>query len=285
MAEALEGLGPGADELQELLEVAQAAASAGAEVLRGRDATAFDAETKSSDGDWVTAFDVAAEEAVSQVLRRERPHDAITGEESGTHVPSRRSGVRWSVDPLDGTTNFMRDIVYYATSVAACDEQGNWLVGVVDAPALQRVYYAVAGLGAWVRRNGSDTRLSGPPPGRRGALYGTGFSYDAAVRREQFGSFLDTMERFSDMRRLGSAALDLCMVADGTLDGYSERGLHEHDWAAGALIAHEAGADVHRPELPELPALREGAGQDSQALWRAYEAARSSGVMAAWGAE
>ncbi|RKQ34201.1 inositol monophosphatase family protein [Kocuria tytonis] len=284
MADALEGLGPGTDELEDLLGVALRAAEAGAHVLRGRDASAFQAVNKSSDGDWVTAFDVAAEQAVLDVLQRERPYDAVTGEESGTHVPEQRSGLRWSVDPLDGTTNFIRDIVYYATSVAACDEHGNWLVGVVDAPALGRVYYAVAGLGAWVRRNGEDARLSGPVPARRGALYGTGFSYDAAVRREQFGSFLDTMEHFSDMRRLGAASLDLCMVADGTLDGYSERGLHEHDWAAGALIAQEAGARVERPQLPPQPALSEEPHSASSAKANAYEKARMASVIAAWGA-
>lgn len=284
MSQALEGLGPGSDELEELLRVALEAAAAGAQVLRGRDADALNAVNKSSEGDWVTAFDVAAEDAVSAVLRRRRPYDAVTGEESGTHVPAHRSGVRWSVDPLDGTTNFIRDIVYYATSVAACDEHGNWLVGVVDAPALGRIYYAVAGLGAWVRRDGRDTRLGGPVPGRRGALYGTGFSYDAATRREQFGAFLDTMEHFSDMRRLGAASLDLCMVADGTLDGYSERGLHEHDWAAGALIAHEAGARVERPDLPPPPALCEEPHGEASAMVNAYEKARVASVIAAWAA-
>ena len=284
MADALEGLGPGTDELEDLLRVALRAAAAGADVLRGQDADQLHAQNKSSDGDWVTAFDVAAEEAVYRVLREERPHDAITGEESGTFVPEHRSGLRWSVDPLDGTTNSIRDIVYYATSVAVCDESGNWLAGVVHAPALGRVYYAVAGLGAWVRRNGADSRLTGPVPGRRGALYGTGFSYDAAVRREQFGGFLDTMEDFSDMRRLGAASLDLCMVADGTLDGYSERALHEHDWAEGALIAQEAGARVERPELPTPPALSEKNHSELDAMVAAYEKARLTSVIAAWGA-
>lgn len=284
MADALEGLGPGTDELEDLLAVALEAAEAGAQVLRGRDAAQLHAVNKSSEGDWVTAFDVAAEDAVSEVLRGARPYDAITGEESGTYVPGQRSGVRWSVDPLDGTTNFIRDIVYYSTSVAACDEHGNWLVGVVNAPALGRIYYAVAGLGAWVRRNGRDTRLTGPVPLRRGALYGTGFSYDPAVRREQFGAFLETMENFSDMRRLGAASLDLCMVAEGTLDGYSERGLHEHDWAAGALIAHEAGAVVERPDLPPPPALCEEEHTDPSAIVNVYEKARVASVIAAWAA-
>ncbi|GAA4697148.1 MULTISPECIES: inositol monophosphatase family protein [Kocuria] len=280
MDRVLEGLGPDTAELEELLETAFHAAAAGAAVLDKRDESEFDAVNKSSAGDWVTAFDVAAENAVADVLRSERPSDAITGEESGTFVPENRSRVRWSVDPLDGTTNFIRDIVYYATSVAACDDQGNWLVGVVHAPALGRIYYAVRGMGAWVRREGRDKRLTGPVPERTGALYGTGFSYDPVIRREQFGSFLDTMDHYTDMRRLGAASLDLCMVAEGTLDGYSERALHEHDWAAGALIAEEAGAHVQRPDLPAPTALR-GPDQDERAYADAYERVRSTTTIGA----
>lgn len=280
MDRVLEGLGPDTTELEELLETAFHAAAAGAAVLEKRDESEFDAVNKTSAGDWVTAFDVAAENAVVDVLRAERPWDAITGEESGTHVPENRSSVRWSVDPLDGTTNFIRDIVYYATSVAACDDQGNWLVGVVHAPALGRIYYAVRGMGAWVRRDGKDSRLTGPVPDRTGALYGTGFSYDPVIRREQFGNFLDTMDHYTDMRRLGAASLDLCMVADGTLDGYSERGLHEHDWAAGALIAEEAGAHVQRPDLPAPTALR-GSDQDEHGYAEHYERVRSTTIIGA----
>lgn len=280
MDRVLEGLGPDVSELEELLETAFHAAAAGAAVLEKRDESEFDAVNKTSAGDWVTAFDVAAENAVVEVLRSERPWDAITGEESGTHVPENRSPVRWSVDPLDGTTNFIRDIVYYATSVGACDDSGNWLVGVVHAPALGRIYYAVRGMGAWVRRDGKDKRLTGPVPGRRGALYGTGFSYDPVIRREQFGNFLDTMDHYTDMRRLGAASLDLCMVAEGTLDGYSERGLHEHDWAAGALIAEEAGAQVQRPDLPAPTALR-GPDQDEREYADNYEQIRSSSIIGA----
>lgn len=280
MDRVLEGLGPDTSELEELLETAFHAAAAGAAVLEKRDESEFDAVNKTSAGDWVTAFDVAAEKAVVDVLRSERPWDAITGEESGTHVPENRSPVRWSVDPLDGTTNFIRDIVYYATSVGACDENGNWLVGVVHAPALGRIYYAVRGMGAWVRRDGKDKRLTGPLPGRKGALYGTGFSYDPVIRREQFGNFLDTMDHYTDMRRLGAASLDLCMVAEGTLDGYSERGLHEHDWAAGALIAEEAGAQVQRPDLPAPTALR-GSDQDEREYADNYEQIRSTTIIGA----
>ena len=280
MDRVLEGLGPDTAELEELLETAFHAAAAGAAVLEKREESEFDAVNKTSAGDWVTAFDVAAENAVADVLRSERPSDAVTGEESGTFVPENRSRVRWSVDPLDGTTNFIRDIVYYATSVAACDDQGNWLVGVVHAPALGRIYYAVRGMGAWVRRDGQDKRLTGPVPERTGALYGTGFSYDPVIRREQFGSFLDTMDHYTDMRRLGAASLDLCMVAEGALDGYSERALHEHDWAAGALIAEEAGAHVQRPDLPAPTALC-GPDQDERAYADAYERVRSTTIIGA----
>ncbi len=100
------------------------------------------------------------------------------------------------------------------------------------------------------------------------------------IRREQFGNFLDTMDHYTDMRRLGAASLDLCMVAEGTLDGYSERGLHEHDWAAGALIAEEAGAQVQRPDLPAPTALR-GPDQDEREYADNYEQIRSTTIIGA----
>lgn len=262
----LEGLGPSGRELGELLELALAAAAAGADVLRGRDGTRLDVTGKTGEGDWVTRFDVAAEQAVLRTILGRRPHDTVTGEESGTHRPPQPSGIRWSVDPLDGTTNFIRGIVYYCTSVAAADAQGNWLVGAVHAPALRRVYYAVRGAGAWLEEDGGVRRLAGPVPGRPGRIYGTGFSFDPTVRAQQVGTFLRSMTHYTDMRRLGSAALDLCMVADGTLDGYAEQGLHEHDWAAGALIAEEAGAFVARPELPS-PAEGEVPPAERLAAW------------------
>lgn len=234
----------------ELLDVAMSAASAGAKVLSGRNTSEFNATNKSGDGDWVTAFDIAAEEAVREVITAARPDDAITGEELGTSVGDNFSGIRWSIDPLDGTTNFIRNIVYYCTSVAACDAEGNWLAGVIDAPALGRTYWATRGGGAWAREGETTRRLPGPVTGRVGGILGTGFSYDEDTRAEQVKDFLPMMKGLSDMRRLGSAALDLCMIADATLDAYGERGLNEHDWAAGALIAEESGAWVHRPDLP-----------------------------------
>lgn len=238
-----------APDLAVLLELARTAAAAGAAVLSGRNAAELEVSNKGDSGDWVTAFDLAAEAAVREVLTSARPHDAITGEEGGTALPERPSGYRWSIDPLDGTTNFIRNIVYYGTSVAVADADGVWLAGVVDAPALGRTYYASRGHGAWLEHNGRKTQLFGPVPGRSGQILATGFSYDPAVRAEQASGLGTLMDGFADVRRLGSAALDLCLVADGTCDAFGERGLNEHDFAAGALIAEEAGCWVRRPRL------------------------------------
>ncbi|WP_428985729.1 inositol monophosphatase family protein [Sinomonas terricola] len=239
--------------LAELLGTARRAAAAGAAVLATRDGARLGQETKSSGSDWVTEFDVAAELAVREVLGAERPHDIVTGEEQGTTRASEPSGFRWSIDPLDGTTNFIRDIVYYATSVAVADASGRWLAGVVHAPALRREYWAGRGSGAFRSDDGGAPRqLDGPVPGRDAAgsaIIATGFSYDPAIRRDQARFLPQLMDGFGDMRRLGSAALDLCLVADGTHDAYGERGLNEHDFAAGALIAEEAGCWVRRPQL------------------------------------
>ncbi|MGO4238426.1 inositol monophosphatase family protein [Pseudarthrobacter sp. YAF2] len=233
----------------ELLDVARQAAAAGAQVLSGRDGNALDPSNKGAAGDWVTAFDVAAEDAVRAVIVATRPGDVVTGEEQGTTRPANPTGYRWSIDPLDGTTNFIRNIVYYATSVAVADADGVWQAGVVNAPALGRVYYAARGQGAWLEERGNVTRLEGPVSGRTGQILATGFSYEPAVRSEQAAAFATLMDGFADVRRLGSAALDLCMVADGTHDAYGERGLNEHDFSAGALIAEEAGCWVRRPRL------------------------------------
>ncbi|MBT2247096.1 inositol monophosphatase [Arthrobacter sp. BHU FT2] len=234
---------------EELLDVARRAAAAGAAVLAGRNGDALGVSNKGEAGDWVTAFDVAAENAVRNIITAARPGDSITGEEHGTTRPETPTGYRWSIDPLDGTTNFIRNIVYYATSVAVADADGTWLAGVVHAPALGRVYYAARGSGAWLEEGDRTTRLDGPVPGRKGQILATGFSYDPLVRSQQAAHFAELAEGFADVRRLGSAALDLCMVADGTHDAYGERGLNEHDFSAGALIAEEAGCWVRRPRL------------------------------------
>ncbi|WP_346960129.1 inositol monophosphatase family protein [uncultured Arthrobacter sp.] len=234
------------------LGLARKAAAAGAAVLAGRSAAGLDVSNKGDSGDWVTSFDLASEAAVREVITRARPQDIITGEEGGTVLPGSPSGFRWSIDPLDGTTNFIRNIVYYGTSVAVAGPDGAWLAGVVHAPALGRVYYAARGHGAWLEEHGRRVPLNGPVPGRTGQILATGFSYDRGVRAEQAAALGGLMDGFADVRRLGSAALDLCLVADGTHDAYGERGLNEHDFAAGALIAEEAGCWVRRPRLTSV---------------------------------
>ncbi|MEV7606352.1 inositol monophosphatase family protein [Paenarthrobacter sp. NPDC089322] len=255
----------------ELLEVAKRAAAAGAAVLgarsaRGTGGDGLGVSNKGDAGDWVTEFDVAAENAVRQAIVADRPRDAITGEEHGTTRPEQASGYRWSIDPLDGTTNFIRNIVYYATSVAVADPDGAWLAGVVHAPALGRIYSAARGHGAWLEVAGERTRLAGPVPERRGLILATGFSYDPATRASQVAGLAELMDGFADVRRLGSAALDLCLVADGTYDAFGERGLNEHDFAAGALIAEEAGCWVRRPRL-ESPLDGGPSAEDRLAAW------------------
>jgi myo-inositol-1(or 4)-monophosphatase len=133
--------------------------------------------------------------------------------------------------------------------VAVAVSDGVWRAGVLHAPALGRVYSASRGQGAWLEQDGKRVQLTGPVPGRTGQLLSTGFSYDPEVRAEQFAALGGFVDGFADVRRLGSAALDLCMVADGTHDAFGERGLNEHDFSAGALIAEEAGCWVRRPRL------------------------------------
>ncbi|WP_026541432.1 inositol monophosphatase family protein [Paenarthrobacter nicotinovorans] len=254
-----------------LLAVAKRAAAAGAAVLAhrsviGTGGDGLETSNKGEAGDWVTAFDVAAENAVRAAILAERPDDTITGEEHGTTRPEKPSGYRWSIDPLDGTTNFIRNIAYYATSVAVADSDGVWLAGVVHAPALGRVYSAGRGLGAWLETGGESIRLAGPVPGRTGLILATGFSYDPATRASQSAGLAELMEGFADVRRLGSAALDLCLVADGTFDAYGERGLNEHDFSAGALVAEEAGCWVRRPRL-ESPLTGGPSTEDRLAAW------------------
>lgn len=274
-----------------LLAVARAAARAGAAVLTEREPTPtpatredLGADTKSSGSDWVTDYDRRAEQAVREVITAYRPHDAISGEEYGHTQPAEPSGYRWSIDPLDGTTNFIRGIPQFCTSVAvegpvegntsaasqnggrpgggggAADGDGEvrWLAGAVVAPALGRSWYATAGQGAFSTVDdaltgitGEAVRLNGPVLGRSGRLLATGFAYAGERRDFQLRALGAVLPHFGDVRRIGSAALDLCMVADGTLDAYAEFGIQEHDWSAGALIAEEAGVPVRRPAHPD----------------------------------
>lgn len=248
--------------LNQLLAIAKEAAGAGAAVLAERDAAAPTGQpldrsghgitTKSSESDFVTDFDRRAEEAVRSVINRHRPQDAISGEEYGTTEVTDPSGYRWSIDPLDGTTNFVRGIVYYGTSVGLQAPDGRWLLGVVNAPALRKVWWAARGLGAFTSRAGTPAvPLTGPEGALSAGLLGTGFGYDPERKAAQAQSVAAMNEHFGNIRRLGAAALDICMVAEGTQDAYAEYGIQEHDWAAAAVIAEEAGVAARRPADPD----------------------------------
>ncbi|OSM43693.1 inositol monophosphatase family protein [Nesterenkonia sp. PF2B19] len=252
----------------QLLDIAREAAAAGAAVLAGRDDVAPSGlalgsdgvETKSSESDLVTDFDRRAEQAVRTVLRRRRPEDTVTGEEYGTVAPDGATGYRWSIDPLDGTTNFVRGILYYGTSVAVQGPDGQWLVGVVHAPGLRRLWWASRDGGAFTSRLdgegpgrpiGDPVRLRGPRGSLSAGLLSTGFGYDPERRAQQTAAVAAMLDSFGNLRRLGAAALDICMVADGTVEAFAEFGIQEHDWSAAALIAEEAGVPVRRPAVAD----------------------------------
>lgn len=232
----------------ELLDVALAAAHRGADVLLAGARSAFQVTSKGEeDGNLVTDVDVAAERAVRGVIQSRRPADEITGEELPPEGRGHGAQVRWSIDPLDGTTNFTRGIPFYATCVGAVDAEGRWLAGAVVAPALAKTYFAHRDGGAWLAADGTVRRLTGPAGGRGARLLGMGYSYSAEVRAEQFRAAAEQMRDYTDARILGSAALAICAVAEGALDGFVETDLGEHDWAAAAVIAEEAGLRVTRP--------------------------------------
>ena len=225
--------------LDELLRVALDVAAAGAEVLAGgRGRTRTTVETKSTGTDMVTEIDRASEAAVVGRLREVRPGDGVVGEE-GTSTAS-TTGVRWIVDPLDGTTNYLYDFPSFAVSVGA-EVDGRPSVGVVVDVAHGEIFSAVAGRGA--NLDGRPLVL-GPVAALDRALVGTGFAYDPAVRVRQGAVVAHVVPHVRDLRRAGAASVDLCWVAAGRLDAYYERGLAPWDHAAGGVIATEAGATV-----------------------------------------
>jgi myo-inositol-1(or 4)-monophosphatase len=202
------------------------------------------AASKSSPVDIVTEADRETERLIRDALAQARPHDGFLGEESGAEVGS--SGLTWVVDPIDGTVNYLYGIPHYAVSIAVVEGEPDpltWsaLAGCVVNPASGEVFTASLGGGAFL----GDRRLEVPGPVPLAeALVGTGFAYDSGVRGEQGVLVASLLPLVRDIRRLGTASLDLCFVASGRLDAYFERMLSPWDHAAGALIAREAGAVV-----------------------------------------
>jgi len=232
---------PAARLAAELADLAVEVARQAADLVRGRAAAGVSvAATKTSSIDVVTEADRACEALIRERLVARRHHDAFLGEE-GDDVAG-TSGVRWVIDPIDGTVNFLYGIPQYAVSIAA-EVDGVFVAGVVLDVAKRVEYVARPGAdGVTVAlRDGVPISVRGAAPlGQR--LVGTGFSYVGAVKIVQAQAVTRLLPRIRDVRRLGSCALDLCHVAEGLLDGYIEEGVNLWDHAAGGLIARAAGA-------------------------------------------
>ena len=226
----------------ELLALAcRLAVEAGDLALAGRrslDTTALGTVTKSTATDLVTDLDRAAEHLVVEGIRAARPDDAVVGEEGTDRAGT--SGISWFVDPIDGTTNFVYGVPTWSTSVAAADAAGA-IVGAVYVPSIGELFAAARGRGATL--DGQPIACSGLSELSR-ALVATGFSYRPARRREQAAVVEQLIGEVRDIRRLGSAALDLCYVGAGRFDAFFETGLNAWDMAAGELIAREAGCRI-----------------------------------------
>ena len=226
-------------EAKALLELAESAARrAGRLLLDGSRSSVTVAATKSSPTDIVTAMDRAAEEAITAWLLGARPDDGILGEEGAARKGS--SGVRWIIDPLDGTVNYLYGLPAWAVSICA-ERDGTAVAGIVFAPLAGELFSGLRGGGA--RLNGRPIACNVGVPLEQ-SLVATGFGYGAQRRAVQAEVLRAVLPRVRDIRRAGSAALDLCAVACGRVDAFYERGLNPWDLAAGALIAAEAGARV-----------------------------------------
>jgi myo-inositol-1(or 4)-monophosphatase len=231
----------------ELRALAEAVAREAGALLRDAfDGPELRVTVKSTPTDLVSEADHNAERLIRERIEAARPGDGVLGEEGGDHAGT--TGVRWIVDPLDGTINFLFGIPQWAVSIACEDDQGS-LVGVVYDPMRDELFSA--------ERGGAPT-LDGRPitastkSDMATAMVGTGFGYDAEVRRAQAVVAARLLPEVRDLRRFGAAAIDLAWTACGRLDAYYEHGLNAWDLAAGGLICECAGLDV-RPLAPVGP--------------------------------
>jgi len=224
--------------VERMLQVAGEAAKAASDLLR--DARPHEIRGKTNPRDLVTEWDLRSEETIRRVLAESMPDIPVLGEEGGQSGGA--SDERWLVDPIDGTVNFAHGLPIWSISIAL-ESAGQVVTGIVTAPALGWWFEATLGGGA---RDGGGAPLHvSATPRLDQALLSTGFPYDRATSPDNNFAEWEHLQRVAGAcRRLGSASLDLCMVACGWLDGYWERKLKPWDCAAGALIAAEAGARV-----------------------------------------
>lgn len=225
------------------------AREAGAMVRDGRPDRMGVHHTKSTDLDVVTTMDTRCEELLRERIAAARPEDGVLGEEEGLRAGT--SGLSWVVDPIDGTVNYLYDLPAYAVSVAVVvgdpTTPGAWapVAGAVINPRTDEVFHARVGGGAHLLTDAGSVPLRVTEvDDLAGALLATGFSYDREIRVEQAQVVADLLPRVRDIRRMGAAALDLCHVGAGRVDGYWERCTHAWDIAAGMLVVTEAGGLV-----------------------------------------
>jgi myo-inositol-1(or 4)-monophosphatase len=229
----------------ELVDLAtDLATTAAALLVEGLARARHSVETKSSTTDLVTDMDRASEQIIVDGLAAHRPHDGVLGEEGSDRAGT--SGVRWIIDPIDGTTNYVYGHPGFAVSIAPAwtdpaSGRTEVLAGAVADPLHDEVFTATAGGGAF--RDGEPIRCSAATDLGQ-VLVATGFSYEADRRARQAAVLATLLPAVRDIRRMGAASVDLCSVACGRVDAYYERGLQPWDFAAGALVAREAGALV-----------------------------------------
>ena len=241
-----------------LLEVAVEVAEAAGELLLARfGEPARGVARKSSTTDMVSDADRDAEALIREHLGKARPDDAILGEEAGEQRGD--SGLRWVIDPLDGTTNFLFGIPHWAVSIA-CEDAVGGVVGVIRSPCHDETFTATRGAGAFL---GSERLTVSAKTDLSDALIATGFSYVPEERAIQAGVLRALLPRVRDVRRPGAASLDLAWTAAARVDAYYEVPSHHWDWAAGGVIVREAGARVGElaaigPSGPGLIAAGDG---------------------------
>lgn len=222
---------------KELLKLAESVARATGSLLMNRPET-FTLTEKSSAVDFATQMDQQAEEMIVKLLLEQRPDDGIVAEEGAARQS--KSGITWVIDPIDGTVNYLYGLPGWNVSIAAKDKDGV-VVGVVYAPSINGFWSAIRSEGATY--NGNKIKCNDPVVLEK-ALIATGFAYDLNLRNSQGKIMSNLLPKIRDLRRNGAAAVDLCYVAMGAIDGYFEASLKEWDLAAGGLIATEAGAVV-----------------------------------------
>lgn len=221
---------------QQLLQLAEEIAFRAGDLLMKRPSK-FELDQKSGVLDFATQMDHESEKLIVESILSARPDDGIIGEEGANRAGT--SGYTWVIDPIDGTVNYLYGIPGWCISIAIKDEIGG-LIGVVHSPSIGMTWKAIRDSGAFL--NGFPIRCNEPVPLNR-ALIATGFAYDIDRRKPQAEFVKQLLPKIRDIRRIGACAVDICMVASGSIDAHFEAGVNEWDYAAAGLIAKEAGAN------------------------------------------